>query len=273
MKALLRTRVLRLLLLCVLLYVALCTVLYLMQDRLLFPAAGVGKGRELPLVPGVRLDWLKLDDSVSVRVAVAEHARPRAWMVFFCGNGEDLRSGMYRAELWRAYGNSAVVAEYPGYGDSGGAPTEESLQRVARAAAELARAGAARDGVPLLVAGASLGSYPAVQLAADGIGEKLLLLAPFTSARDVAVSRYWFLPVRWLMRHPLDNLARAAEVGVPVLVVHGDLDGVVPVESGQALATALRARFVLAPGCGHNDLPLEPHGPFGAELRRFMHGE
>jgi len=268
----LKLRLLRLLLALLVVYAAMCVLLYAVQDRLLFPMAGLGRGAALPAAADVETRWLTLADGTRVRTALAELERPAAWLLFFCGNGEDLRSGVRWADVWRGYGVTAVVPEYPGYGDSEGTPSAASLREMAAAAAAFARQGAAADRVPLVIAGASLGSYPALHLAADGAGDRLLLLAPFTSARDVASARFWFMPVRWLMRHPLDNLARAAQVKVPALVVHGDADSVIPVRYGRALADAMGARFVLAPGCGHNDLPVEAQGPFGAELRRFVHG-
>lgn len=268
-----KSRVLRVLLILLVAYVALCAALYLLQDQMLFPLAGRGRGQPLPALAGVERQWLDLDDGTRVRAALARHEHPKAWIVFFCGNGQDLRSGIHWAEGWRAYGVTAVVPEYPGYGDSEGTPSQASLQRLARAAATFASAGARRDGVPLVVAGASLGSYPATQAVAAGFGARLLLLAPFTSVREIAAARFWFMPVRWLLRTPFDNLAPAATVKVPVLVLHGDADTVIPVRYGEALASSLRARFVPAPGCGHDNLPVEVYGPFGPELRRFIHGD
>jgi alpha-beta hydrolase superfamily lysophospholipase len=154
----LKSRVLRLLILLLVLYAGLCLVLYLMQDRMMFPMAGIGRGQTLPEVRGVEIEWLTLEGGTRVRMAVARRGQPKAWVVFFCGNGQDLRSGVHWAEVWRAYGNATVVPEYPGYGDSEGTPSTQSLDRMARAAGDFARAAAARDGVPLIVAGASLGS-------------------------------------------------------------------------------------------------------------------
>ena len=265
--------VLRLLFLLLAVYGGLCLVLFLAQDRLLFPAAGLGRGKPIPALTNVRTDWLDLREGLRVRLAVATSTPARAWMVFFGGNGEDLRSGVHWASAWREYGMNVVVPEYPGYGDSDGSPTEAALLDMARAAASWARARAARDGLPLIAAGASLGSFPAVQIAADGLADRLLLIAPFTSVCDVASARFWYMPVRWLLRHPMDNIARAGAVKVPVFVLHGDVDEIIARRFGEALATALHARFVCAPGCGHNDLPLDVHGPFGADVRAFLHGE
>ena len=268
-----KPRVIRILILLLVVYAALAMTLYLAQDRMLFPALGAGRGKPLPALDKVQNEWLALDDGTRVRMALATRDDAVGWMVFFCGNGQDLRAGVSWASAWRAYAMNVVVPEYPGYGDSEGQPSAESIERMARAAVAFARVRATRDRLPVVVAGASLGSYPAVCLAASGLADRLLLVAPFSSVLDVASARFWFLPVRQLLHHPFDNVVRAADVKVPALVLHGDVDDVIPTRFGERLAQALRARFVPAPGCGHNDLPIDVGGPFGADLRKFLHGE
>ena len=268
-----KPRLLRILFLLLIIYGALVVMLYLAQNRMLFPAAGAGRGQPLPKFDRVTTDWLTLDDGTRVRAAIATRDDAVGWMVFFCGNGQDLRAGVTWADAWRGYAMNVVVPEYPGYGDSEGRSSADSIERVARAAAALARERAGRDGVPIIAAGASLGSYPAVYMAANGLVDRVLLIAPFSSVLDVASARFWFLPVRWLLHHHFDSLAPAANVKVPAFVLHGDVDEVIAPRFGEKLAQALRARFMLAPGCGHNDLPLGANGPFGSELRTFLHAK
>lgn len=272
MRGLSRRRVTRMLFGSLAAYVLVCGAFYWLQDRLLFSAAGQRRGQPLPQVRGVAVERLARADGAAFRVAVASHPEAKAWLLFFCGNGEDLHSGVYWAKAWCDYGLSVAVVEYPGYGDSDGAPSEASLGEAAEVAGAAFSARAQAQGLPLLTGGASLGSHAAVRACAAGFGSRLLLLAPFTSVRDVAASRYWFLPVGLVLRHPMDSVALAPRVKVPALVLHGDLDTVVPTRYGRALADALGARFELAPGCGHNDLPVERVGPFGRLLAEFLLG-
>ncbi len=265
-------RVMRLLLLLAVGYLAVCALVFFVQDLLLFPARGTGRGAVLPDVPGVEVEWLTRVDGGRSRAAVATLAAPAAVMVWFCGNGEDLRSGVMWARAWREYGLGVVVAEYPGYGDSEGTPSEASVRATADAAVERATALAKSTGVPVIAGGASLGSYGAVHVAASGRASRLLLLAPFTSVAEVAASRFWFVPVGLILKDRFDNLARAAEVTVPALVLHGDRDAVIAPEFGARLAQALRARHVVASGCGHNDLQVGRSGRFGDLLHGFLHG-
>jgi 3-oxoadipate enol-lactonase len=62
-------------------------------------------------------------------------------------------------------------------------------------------------------------------------------------------------------------------VTAPALIVHGDLDRIVPVENGRALATRLpEARYVELPGRGHN-LPVEEPETFARLVLDFLSRE
>ena len=121
-----------------------------------------------------------------------------------------------------------MVPEYPGYGESEGQPSFESLNEMAEVAAVEAENLIRGSNLPLCVGGSSLGSFCAVHVVAKGHGEKLLLASPPTSVVDVGQRRFWWLPVSWVIKHPFDNLAKAPQIQVPVLVIHGDHDRVIP---------------------------------------------
>jgi pimeloyl-ACP methyl ester carboxylesterase len=192
--------------------------------------------------------------------------------VFADGNGGDLRSGAGWASWFRELGCAALCYEYPGYGDSDGTPSVASFELAARAAADAARR--RRPDLPLAAAGLSLGTFSAVQLAAEQRVTRLLLLAPPTSLLASASEHYRWLPVRWLLRHRFDSLVRAPQIACPTLIAHGLDDRVVPAAHGRELAAAIgpHARFLGLPGHGHDDLPLEPHGRLAAEIASFLGG-
>ena len=107
--------------------------------------------------------------------------------------------------------------------------------------------------------GHSLGSGPAVHMAAEHGAAALILEAPITSLRPfVAV----YLAPSFLLRDTWDNVAVAPKVKAPTIVFHGGKDEVVPMSAGVKLAKALNARLVPYPNAGHNDLPLEPEAHF-----------
>jgi alpha-beta hydrolase superfamily lysophospholipase len=253
-------------------YVLLLVLLWLLQDRLVFPGAG-RPPRPLD-VAGVQVQRWQGLDGAEFRAAVVVPAAPHAVLAFFVGNGEDLASAARRAVELSAYGVAVVTAEYPGYGDSAGRPGTASLLRVADVVAGHAEAMANARGVPFFVGGSSLGSFCALHVAAAGRATRCLLRAPPTSLVDAAAARFWWVPVRLLLQHRFDNTAVAPRVRCPVLIVHGDADHVVPLGHGERLRALLgdAAQLVVVPGAGHNDLTLAKDGPVGARVGAFLEG-
>jgi len=168
---------------------------------------------------------------------IAWRATPRAGrpvLLYFHGNAGGLvdRVARFRNFIGEGYGFLAIA--YRGYAGSSGAPTQDGLMRDAEAAYEAVRArGYAPERIVLV--GESLGSGVATQLAARREAAALVLDSPFTSAADVAATRYGLLPVRWLMLDQFRSDLAIRDVHMPVLIVHGDKDGVVPIALGRRL--------------------------------------
>ncbi len=123
-----------------------------------------------------------------------------------------------------------------------------------------ARAGLAelrRLGIPddrILLWGESLGTGPAVQLAAEQPVACVLLEAPFTSMSEMAHRHFPWLPVGLLLRDRFDSLGTIGAVRAPILVMQGARDTIVPPEMGRRLADTAKAELWQAPQGGHNDL-------------------
>ena len=151
-------------------------------------------------------------------------------------------------------GIGVVAVEYRGYGGSSGSPSERGL--IADAEAGYAFAAARYPYQQIVVWGESLGTGVAVALAAEKPVGRVVLQSPFTSAAEVGAQRYWFAPVRLLMKDQFRSDLRIGKVTAPVLVLHGDRDNVVPFALGERLYGLINApkRFVRFPGAGHNDL-------------------
>src|SRR5258707_1254128 len=111
----------------------------------------------------------------------------------------------------------------------------------------------------IVVWGESLGTGVAVALAAEKPVGHVVLESPFTSAADIAAGRYWFVPVRFLMKDQFRSDLRIGKVTAPVLVLHGDRDNIVPMALAERLYGLINApkRFVRFAGIGHNDLGAE----------------
>ncbi len=252
------------------LYLGLTLLAYFGQRWLMYPAP---RGLREPVARGAEL--LRLGGGV--RPVYALFAPPPAeapTLVYFHGNGETLADIAGLVEEFAARRVGVLAIEYPGYGVArAAATTEEHMYADAeRALAHLHR----ELGIPagrIVLVGHSLGTGVAAEMALRGHAARMVLLAPYTSMLDMAKTVTWILPVRLLLRDRYDTLAKAPRLDLPVLIVHGTEDHVVPTRMGQELAARLpRAKLELVRGAGHNDLFDFPGRDLVGEIVAFAVG-
>jgi pimeloyl-ACP methyl ester carboxylesterase len=175
--------------------------------------------------------------------------------VHFHGNAETVEQSAFLGRELKKRGMSVVLVEFRGYGRSrGSSPTEEGLYLDAAAILDLlATRGVGPDRVVLW--GQSLGSGVAAEMAKRARGSRLALVAPYTSTVALAARVVPFLPLSLVMVDRFDTLSKAPSITVPTLVVHGDIDDVIPCEEGEKVSKALpHATFLKVPEGRHDNL-------------------
>jgi uncharacterized protein len=219
-------------------------LLYFPDRRLTHPAeAGMSGVEELRLVT---------DDG---EMLVAWHLPPRKGhplILYFHGNGGALVDRVPRFRMFAASGYGLLAVSYRGYGGSTGSPTQTGLMRDGEAAYREARArGYESDHIVLM--GESLGTGVAIALAATHEAAALVLDSPYSSAVDVAAVHYRMLPVRWLMFDRYRSDLAIRDVRIPVLIVHGDDDRVIPMNLARRLFERANEpkEFISVAGGGH----------------------
>ena len=187
-------------------------------------------------------------------------------VVWFHGNGESAAGNLPFASALADGGFDVFLPEYRGYGGQRGSPTETGLY----ADGEAALGALARLGYPperVVLAGRSLGTGVAAELAVRRPPALLLLVSPFTSVIEM-VSGPAALLAPLVVADRFDTLSKIGRVRSPVAILHGARDEIVPVAMGRRIAAACRgARYVEVAEAGHNDFPGLPELIL-AELRR-----
>ena len=229
------------------LYLAACVLGRLVYRSLLYPAP-LGRSSAAPPSDASEL-W-------------AETGGPRAhgWLfahggetliVKLHGNGETIDDGVDTARELVARGFDVLLIEYPGYGSAPGAPTESALY----AAADALIVGTHVAPEHTVIWGTSLGTGVATEMANRGKCRALVLMAPFTSIPDIGQRVAVILPVGLIVADKFDSRSKARTVHVPVLVIHGTADEVVPYDMGVTLSmTFPHASLMTIQGGHHNDL-------------------
>jgi hypothetical protein len=252
------------------LYLGIAAILYVAQRSMMYFPETVHTTPAQAGLPEAQEVSLTAADGVRI---IAWYAAPRddkPVILYFHGNGGALR---YRVDRFRKIigdGIGLVAIEYRGYGGSNESPSETGL--IADGEAAYAFAAARYQAQQLVLWGESLGSGVAVALAAEKPVGRVILEAPFTSAAAVAATRYWYLPVRLLMKDQYRSDERIGKVTAPVLILHGMHDHVVPFAMGERMFELTKApkhivRFIDG---DHEDL--DANGALHA-VGRFLAGE
>ena len=214
-------------------YVGIATVLYVTQRSLMYfpdtahitPAqAGLPEAEEVTLTAA---------DGVGITVWHVAPKDGRPIILYFHGNGGALRYRVERFKKLIAEGVGLVALEYRGFGGNAGSPSEHGL--IADAEAAYAFAAARYPAKQIVLWGESLGSGVAVAIAAEKPVGRIILEAPFTSTAAVASIRYWYMPVRLLMKDQFHSDERIGKVTAPLLILHGFQDQTVPYAMGERL--------------------------------------
>lgn len=196
------------------------------------------------------------------------HPAPKATLIYFYGNGDQLwANARHLHQLAQTLEADVIAYDYRGSGASDGSKRFANLRSDAlRIYDALPPAAAAR---PVLVMGYSMGSVPAIHLAAQRPVAGLAVLAGVSSFEDVLPGltagipwyakpfvRLDFDPAFSQKPQPKEELVA---VKAPTFILHGDADQQLPVVSGDELAKASKAawtRYLRVAGLGHANPPV-----------------
>jgi len=193
------------------------------------------------------------DDGVILQGWFFPAANSRGSVLVLHGNADNISSHV-NGVLWLVpAGFNVFIFDYRGYGASEGTPSLEGVQRDAEAAlAELLKLPGV-DPQRIVVLGQSLGGTIAVNLAATSpLRQHVRLLvvdSAFASHRMIAREKLSQSCITWPLQYPLSFLVsdkfspvdRIGEVSpIPVLILHGLDDPIVPLRHGRLLYAASR---------------------------------
>ena len=252
---------LRLLIILALSFVGICGVLFFLQGKLVYPAAGQAfTPAQLALeaqAAGV-VAWSPTGNASPEGFVLADFhdPAPRGTFIVFHGNGEYAWYHADTARALRQRGFRAFLYEYPGYGGRPGTPSERTIvpevQAVIRA---LDKAGLG----PVYIWGQSLGAGVAAAACADEAlpVRGLLLITPWDSLPNVGAAVYPFIPVHWLMIDRYDSIANLAHFAHPIFLARSDRDEVIPPRLSMNLYVHLPEpkKEIVFENAGHNDWP------------------
>ena len=167
---------------------------------------------------------------------------------------------------------NVFIIDYRQYGRSEGKISEKGTYIDARAALAHLHSQKEINQEKIIFFGRSLGSAVAVELALKEKCRALILETPFTSILEMGKKLYPFLPVSLLLKTKYDSLSKIRNIKVPILIMHGDKDDLVPFEHGKRLYDMANEpkEFYTIPGAGHNDTHIVGGDEYFDVIRSFV---
>ena len=190
----------------------------------------------------------------------AENKNPT--ILFFYGNGETAVGYDSIAPLYNRIGINFFVADYRGYGRSGGDPTFNAMlsdaHQVLAGLGEVLKEGQYTGGI--FVMGRSMGRHAAFEIAANSPGEVKGMRVKgmiIESGRPSLGQFIYGLEESAAFELETGYRAKVASISIPALVIHGELDNLAPLQDAVSMYESLASsdkRLLTIPGAGHNDL-------------------
>ncbi len=222
----------------------------ILRDRVL---GWVGSGlQETGGLRGERLSISSGKNRLDAIFVMPADTPARAALLICHGIGETVDHWFPVQQLLAANGVATLVFDYSGFGRSKGSPNWDQYELDALSAFRQLKL--LTQTLPTAILGFSLGSGPAAAVVNIAAPDLLVLCAAFTSFRAGAHARWVpeilspLVPPIWIAQESLRNCQ------VPVLIVHGEADGLFPVQFARDLASWCPgpAELILAPNVTHN---------------------
>ncbi|KKJ00419.1 alpha/beta hydrolase [Prochlorothrix hollandica] len=209
-------------------------------------------------------------------------ADDRRVLVLFLGRSKTMAAHLsdynlrYRVSALNGLGLGLLMVDYRGYGQSSGTGTDEArLYEDGEAVWRYVTQTRQIQPDQVFLYGYSLGAAVAIEVASQHPEAGGVVVEGAFTSLEAAIDHLgsvWMFPLDWLLTQRFDNLEKIAQLSVPLLVIHGTADGVVPVEMGQALFAAAPQpkEMLLVEGGDHETTALLGAEQYQGIIQQFL---
>lgn len=249
-----RRKLIKFIVIVIVAYIAIIVLAFSIQTKLFFHPEKLSDGYKFDKSLGSQEVFLETPDGEKINALFFE-AKSNKVVLYFHGNAGSLKSWQYVYEDFQHLLFNFFIIDYRGYGKSTGEISEQGLYTDAEAAYDyLLSKGFTSENI--IIYGRSIGSGIAVNVAMNKNVNALILESPLSSAKKIANEKFPWLFPSFYLKYEFDNLAKINKVKSPVLIMHGTVDGVIPMHHGKMLHNTFEGEksLMLFEGGGHNNL-------------------
>ena len=218
----------------ILAYIIIVLFTYLYQRKLLYhPSENNYTGDEIQF--DYKEVFIEVDKDVKLKSWFLEKdLKKNKIILYFHGNAGDLTNRVHKLNELNKLDVNILIISWRGFSGNQGKPTEKNLYNDARKSVEwLNKTGVTSKNIILY--GESLGTGVATELGQNNSFSGIVLESPFTSIADAAKIYYPYLPVNLLLKDRYDSIKKIRNIKIPILIMHGKKDNIVPFFMGEKL--------------------------------------
>ena len=155
-------------------------------------------------------------------------------IIYFHGNAGKLENRIHKLNHFKDMDVNFLIIAWRGFSGNDGKPSEENLYIDGNSSIKwLKNLGLSEKDI--IIYGESLGTGIATEIAKNNNFAGLVLETPFTSMIEAAKNFYPYIPVRILLRDKYENDKKIKNINIPVFVMHGEADQIVPFWMGKKI--------------------------------------
>jgi uncharacterized protein len=235
-------------------YILICAFMYIFQEKLIFFPDKLDKNHKFDFTQTFDEIYITTEDQKVLHGLLFKADSSKGLIFYLHGNGGALDRWGTVAETYTRLYYDIFILDYRGYGKSEGVIKSEAqlFQDVQEVYNEMLKT---YDENKIIVLGYSIGTGPATKLASINHPKLLILQAPYFSLADMVKHAYPFVPP-FLLRYPLETNRYITDCKMPIVLIHGDVDEVIPHSQSVKLKSLLKNsdQFITLKGQGHNGM-------------------
>lgn len=234
-------------------YLVLALVLYIKQEKLIFPGNVIEKNHVLEIFQPkknttyeIKEEFLELQSQyknfksiihiVYSQCLLSESHLKHKTIIYFHGNAENIKETQFLIPLFNKKGYDMVLIDYPNYGKSEGQiKNEKHIFSILEQTFSTILTNLSLKEEDVILFGRSIGTGLACFIAQHKKIYELWLHNPYDSLVNVVKNKYPYIPVGSLLKFPILAFKYIEQVTCPIKMLVGEKDQTTPMQGAEKL--------------------------------------
>ncbi len=233
-----------------LLHIVVLVLFYFFQEHVLFKQRSLDADYAFQFELPFTEIHIPVERDIKIHGLLFKSEFSKGIVLFFHGNGGTVKQWGRDAEFYRTNSYDVFFVDYRGYGKSDGhIQSEEQLISDAQAVYDYFKLTYSEKN--MVIAGLSMGTGIAAQLAVNNAPNRLILMAPYTGLEDLIREKAIVVP-KSIIRYKLRTITYLKDIACPIFVLHGKDDKLIPYSHAKKIKQRKESITILPlTDCGH----------------------